>query len=152
VPAFPTGSVAIGLTTFALALAGGVLPFVSIEAYVLALSAASPQADLVPVALAATLGQMLGKSVVYLAGAGVLELRPRQTSPRLRAVIEYLAGTGKAAMAVIFASAAVSVPPLYPASFAAGALRVRFAWFLAAGCAGAFLRFAVLFSLPRLLG
>ena len=58
-------------------------------------------------------------------------------------------GAGGRALAVVATSALTSVPPLYAVSHAAGALRLRFAPFFAAGCAGGFLRFAVLVALVR---
>ena len=108
----PSGVFGIWLATFAFSAAGGIVPLLSVEAYVLVVSTASPQADMLPVALAAALGQMLASTT---------------------------------------ARALSSVPPFYAVSLAAGALRLRYGGFLAAGGLGTFVRFAALFALPRLL-
>lgn len=147
-PAPPEGTWIL-LATFAVALGAGLVPFFSIEAYVLALSAASPSADLVSVALATSLGQMTAKSVVYLAGRGVLKLPMRRAAHGLGAVSKRLAGR-RGAMAIVLTSAATSVPPFYVVCLAAGALRLRFGPFFIAGYAGGVARFAALFAVPRL--
>lgn len=149
-PAPPESALGIILATFVFSLVGGIIPFLSIEAYVLALSAALPHADALPVALAASLGQMAAKSLLYLTGRGVLRLPLRGTSDRIRGVSARLARLDGGAMAIVLSSAVTSIPPFYAVSLAAGALRLRFGRFFAVGCAGAFLRFAAVFTLPRL--
>jgi membrane protein YqaA with SNARE-associated domain len=149
-PTLPASALGIFLATFGFALAGGIIPFLSIEAYVLALSATSPHADTLPVALAASLGQMAAKSLVYLTGRGVVRLPFPRTGDRIRAVASRLARVEGGAMAIVLTSAVTSMPPFYTVSLAAGALRLRFAQFFAVGCAGGFLRFATLFTVPRL--
>lgn len=149
-PTLPETALGTFLATFAFSLAGGIIPFLSIEAFVLTLSVASPHADLLPVALAASLGQMAAKSLVYLTGRGVVRLPLRRTGDRLRAVSARLARVDGGAMLVVLTSAVTSLPPFYAVSLAAGALRLRFGRFFAVGCAGGFLRFAAVFTLPRL--
>jgi membrane protein YqaA with SNARE-associated domain len=139
----------IWLATFAVAFASGIVPLLSIEVYVLAVSAASPQTGVLPVAAAATLGQMGAKSLVYLAGTGVLKLPWRKGGRPVDRWSGRLGRRGGGALWVILTSSFASVPPLYPASLAAGALRLPFARFFAVGCAGVFLRFVALFSMPR---
>lgn len=149
-PTPPESAIGIFLATFVFSLAGGIIPVLNIEAYVLALSVASPRADLLPVALAASLGQMAAKSLVYLTGRGVVRLPLQRTGDRLREVSARLTRVDGRAMAVVLTSAVTSMPPFYAVSLAAGAVRLRFARFFAVGCVGAFLRFAAVFTLPRL--
>ncbi len=151
-PPIPPGVAWIWLATFGFSLAGGVVPVLNIEAYVLVVSAVSPEAGVLPVAVAATLGQMVAKSLVYLAGAGVLRIPAVRGSRRVERLVARLAPAQGRALAVVVTSALTSVPPLYAVSLAAGTANVRFAGFFAAGCAGGFLRFAALFAVPRLLG
>lgn len=138
------------LVTFLFSLAGGVIPLLNVEAYLLALSAVVPQAETIPVALAASLGQMLGKSLLYLAGKGLVRLPFRRSDERIREMAARLARAEGGAMALVLASAVTGIPPFYGVSLAAGMLRMRFGRFFAVGCVGAFLRFAAVLSLARL--
>jgi membrane protein YqaA with SNARE-associated domain len=151
-PPVTAGAAWIWLATFGFSLAGGIVPALSIEAYVLAVSAASPHADVLPVAVAAALGQMVAKCLVYLAGTGLLRLPFVGRSRRVESAVARLARGEGRALAMVLASAMTSVPPFYAVSLAAGTLRVRFAGLFAAGCLGGFVRFAALFAVPRLLG
>ena len=148
-PTLPLGTLGISLTTFLFSAAGGLVPVLNIEAYLLAVSVASPQADTLPVALAAALGQMVAKSLVYLTGTGAVRLPFTRVNRRIQDVAARLARAEPRALAVVLVSAVTSVPPFYAVSLAAGALRLRFSRFFAVGCAGGFVRFAALFSLPR---
>lgn len=151
-PTVSMGALGHTLATFAFALAGGLLPGLSIEGYVLAVSAASAEAGMFPVVVAAALGQMAAKSLVYLSGRGVVSLTPRPDDDRLRRVAMRLARAERRTTALILTSALTSVPPFYAVSLAAGSLRVPFRTFFAAGCAGGLLRFAAVFALPRVSG
>jgi membrane protein YqaA with SNARE-associated domain len=152
VPPLPASAFGIWLATFAFSAAGGIVPLLNIEAYVLLVSAASPQSEMLPIALAAALGQMAAKSLVYFTGTGALSVPFVARNVRLGSIRARLAQAEPRALAVVLTSAVASVPPFYAVSLAAGALRLRYGGFLAAGCAGTFVRFAVLFALPRLLG
>ena len=148
----PPGAAWIWLATFGFSLAGGIVPVLNIEAYVLVVSAASPEVGVLPIAVAAALGQMVAKSLVYLAGTGVVKLPGVSGSRQVECVVTRLAQARGRALAVVLTSAVTSVPPFYAVSLAAGTVKLRFAGFFAVGCAGGFLRFAALFAVPRLLG
>lgn len=139
------------LATFLFSLAGGVIPLLNVEAYLLALSAVVPRAETLPVALAASLGQMLGKSLLYLTGKGLLSVPFRRGDERIRELAARLSRAEGGALALVLASAVTGVPPFYCLSLAAGAIRMRFGRFFTVGCFGAFLRFAAVFGLARLL-
>jgi membrane protein YqaA with SNARE-associated domain len=110
----------------------------------------SPQIAPFPVAAAAALGQMTAKSLLYLAGRGLLRLPFQRTSDRIRKATARLAGAEGGAMTLVLVSALTGIPPFYGMSLAAGVLRLRFGRFLCVGCGGRFLRFAAVFALPRL--
>jgi membrane protein YqaA with SNARE-associated domain len=137
--------------TFLFSLAGGVVPFLNVEAYLLSVSALSSETAVLPVAAAAALGQMAAKSLLYLAGRGLLKLPLRRASDRIRDVTARLARAQCGAMTLVGASAVTGIPPFYGVSVAAGVLRLRFGRFFAVGCCGRFLRFAAIFILPRLV-
>jgi membrane protein YqaA with SNARE-associated domain len=137
-------------TTFVYALVGGVIPFLNVEAYLLGVSALSPETAVLPVAAAASLGQMAAKSLMYLAGRGLLKLPLRRTADALRDITARLAAAECGAMTLLSLSAVTGFPPFYAVSVAAGILRLRFVRFFVVGCGGRFLRFAAIFILPRL--
>ena len=59
---------AVWLTTLAVAVASAVIPVINIEIYLLGAAALAPASMAVPLVLAATIGQMAGKVVMYHAG------------------------------------------------------------------------------------
>ena len=61
-------------------LVAGLVPFVHIEVYLLAVSAVAPPSSLTSLALAAALGQMVAKTLLYLGCRGTL-LLPRAKEP-----------------------------------------------------------------------
>lgn len=136
------------LATLLFSLAGSCVPVLSIEAFLLAVAATLPETDPSLLAGAAALGQVTGKSLVYLAGAGLLRLRRRREAGA-RDVTARLSRARCGPAALVVVSALTGVPPLYPVSVAAGALRVRLRAFLPAVCGGAFVRFALLLILAR---
>jgi membrane protein YqaA with SNARE-associated domain len=140
------GSLTVGVVS-------GLVPLLNTEAYLLAVSAWAPREALLPAVVLTTLGQMLAKALLYLAGS-------RGASPRLlgrrgarlgqlKARLER-ARTGAAAL--VFASATTGVPPFYLVSVAAGSLGWSLARFLLVGGSGRLLRFAAIVAVPRLLG
>lgn len=138
------------LGTFAFSLVGGIVPVLNVEAYLLSLSALAPGAPVWPVALAAALGQMAAKSLLYLGGRGLLRLPLRKMRPRIEAATARLASAEGGGLAVVTASAVAGVPPFYAISVAAGVVNMRFARFFAVGLAGRLVRFAAVFVVPRL--
>lgn len=136
------------VATFAVALVGGLVPLLNVELYLAGVAIAAPGASVVPLALAAGLGQILAKVVLYGAGLGVLRLSTRRGG--LERVAARLHGGGPGARAVVFASALVGVPPLYAVAVAAGTLRLGLPAFVALGFLGRLLRFAAILLLPRL--
>ena len=141
----------IYLTTFLVSLLGGVVPVVNVEVYLLSVAVLAPHATVLPAALAAALGQMAAKSVLYLAGRGVLTLRFGRRFPQIEALRVRLQARRTGTDSVLLASALLGVPPFYLVSVVAGALRCPFDRFFALGCCGRVARFAVLLVLARSL-
>ena len=65
---FLVGSLVVGLVS-------GLVPVFNTEAYLLAVAAFAPSDRLLPVVVLTTLGQMIAKSLLYLAGSGVVSPR-----------------------------------------------------------------------------
>lgn len=76
------GSPGAYLATLLFSLAGSCVPFLNIEAFLIAVATALPRTSTLILAAAAALGQMAGKWLVYLAGAGLLRLRRRGEAGR----------------------------------------------------------------------
>jgi membrane protein YqaA with SNARE-associated domain len=131
----------------------GLVPFLNTEAYLLAVAAFAPRDRLLPVVVLTTLGQMIAKSLLYLAGSGVMS--PRFLGARAARLEELKARLERAptgVAAVVFASAAAGWPPFYLVSLAAGSLRFSLARFVLVGGSGRLLRFAALVAVSRFLG
>jgi hypothetical protein len=62
--------VGLVLLTLVVAFGGGLVPFINVEVWVVGVSAVCPGATLVPVVLAASLGQVAAKILLYRAGGG----------------------------------------------------------------------------------
>lgn len=135
--------------TFLVCLGSAIVPFLNTEIYLLGVSALAGPAALPAVVLAATAGQMAGKSILYFAGTGALRLptRFRQMAPVLAARV---AAHPSGASGLILFSAFSGLPPFYGVSLVAGGLGWSFARFVLAGCCGRALRFALVVTLPQL--
>lgn len=141
------------LTTFGVSAFSAIVPVVNTEIYLLAASALAPRELAIPLVIAAATGQMLGKSLMYLAGVGALRLpseRLRRTVARVEARYQQ-AGAGGATLGggIIFLSAVVGLPPFYVVSVACGLFRIPFMRFLVLGIVGRLIRFAVIVFVPQ---
>lgn len=132
--------------TFAVGVTSCLVPFISIEVFLIGLTLARGPADAVILIALAAIGQILGKLPLYYATRGLtsLEGRHRKWIDRLRA---WVARTRCRPDVVLAASALLGIPPFAIASTAAGALEIqpaRFAWIIAV-CRAA--RFAALIAI-----
>jgi len=139
------------LSTFIVALASAIVPLVSIEAYLLVAIAVAAPPELVPLALVAAAGQMLGKLALYYAGANALRLPFRRYDAKLEAWRTRLEARHGRSDTLIFVSALTGFPPFYVLSVLAGMLRFRLIEFALWGFVGRALRFAVIAYFPDLL-
>jgi membrane protein YqaA with SNARE-associated domain len=141
------------LGCFALTLLSALVPWVNAEVIVLSLPAvAASGTELVLLLLVATAGQMSGKCVLYWiarrGGARLSEGRVAAAIARWRVRIERRPSSP---VALVLLSSAVGIPPFYVITLMAGALRVGFWPFLAAGTCGRLVRFGALIYVPHLV-
>jgi membrane protein YqaA with SNARE-associated domain len=136
---------------FGMSVASALLPWLNGELIVLSFAAFlhSPF-HLAMLALLAAAGQMIGKCVLYWVGARTARLDGAH-SARLQRWRQQLCGRHARALALVFVSSAVGVPPLYLTTIAAGNLGMAFPRFLGAAACGRVLRFAAVVFCPRLV-
>jgi membrane protein YqaA with SNARE-associated domain len=132
--------------TLAVCAISGVVPLIHTELYLIGLAAVVDARHLPGLALAAAVGQMAGKVLVYYAGRGVLKLpfkkeRMGEWEEKLRAHRGGVDG-------VLFLSAFLGLPPIYAVSISAGALHWSLRRFLVVGTIGRTLRFIVVMAIP----
>ena len=137
---------------FSLAFLSAVCPWFSAELVVLAIPAltSSPR-GMLGLVVVATVGQMVGKCIVFAAGrrgTRVHYARVRTAVARWRDRVDRSQGR---AAAWVFLSASVGFPPFFAVSALAGAASMRFGQFVIAGTAGRLLRFTLIAWLPNLL-
>ena len=141
------------LASFGLAVASAVVPWINGELVLLAFATrAASLAEIVRLVLAVTAGQVAGKSVLYWLARRARTLPP----PKLAATIARWGERNErhpvAALATMFVSATVGVPPLYLTTLAAGALMVEFGSFLSVITCGRLLHFGAIAFVPKLVG
>lgn len=143
------------LGTFAICVVSAVVPFVNAELYLIAASAAVPPGVAWMLVIAAALGQMVGKSLMYYAGVGALSLPGARLQRMVAQVRERYEGAGATGTTlgsgVILLSASVGLPPFYVVSIACGLLRIPFAQFFVLGLLGRLIRFGVIVLAPQLV-
>lgn len=141
----------ICLSSFGGGLLGSIVPVISAEALLLALTLTAPAFLAPSIVLLATAGQMVGKSVFYLAGRGALRLPKGKAMARVRRVTTRLEGRKRVTALVLFVSALIGLPPFYVTTVACGMLGMRFPVFLLVGAGGLLLRFGAIVFLPHVL-
>jgi membrane protein YqaA with SNARE-associated domain len=139
------------LSTIALFVTSGVVPFVNAELAVIALGAMAPPPLLPVLLVVATLAHMAGKSLTYLAGRGTERVPWPWLQRRVAAARERLGDRTRTLGApLIFVSAVAGLPPVYLVTVASGVVGYRFAGFFLLGFVGRLLRFGALLLLPEL--
>ncbi len=138
------------LTTLAVCFVSAFIPLVNAEVYLAAITATDQGVSVWPLALAAAVGQMLGKIVWYEAGRHSLRwswMRRRLDTPKWQTRYATWQGrvTGRPFVSalVLLTSAFVGVPPFALMSVLAGQLRMPFWLFVVAGLIGRLGRFAL---------
>jgi membrane protein YqaA with SNARE-associated domain len=137
------------LATLLMSFAGGLVPLINVEVWLIGVSTVCPRAALLPVVLAASLGQVAAKVMLYQMGAGAAGYGFRKGGARLERTVQRLRGGASRGEGLVFASALTGVPPFYLVSLAAGVVRLRLFRFLVLALVGRILRFAFVFLLPR---
>ena len=139
------------LTTFAFCIVSALVPFANAEIYLLSVAALAPRELALPLAAAAALGQMAGKTLMYLAARGAVRLPGERMRRALERAREKYAHRGAVGGVVLFASATAGIPPFYIVTVAAGMMRIPIAQFITLGLIGRLIRFGALVMFPNLL-
>lgn len=135
-------------TTFAVCVAGAIIPIINTEIYLLSAVALSPPSYVAPLVVMATLGQMTGKVVMFYGGRGVLRIkhdRVRNAVAQTRAKLEHRPWLSRA---VLFSSATFGLPPLYVMSVACGTIGMSIVTFFLIGTVGRLIHFTVVALIP----
>lgn len=133
----------------AASLVSALVPVVNAEALIVAAAWAAPTEMAIAVAAIGALGQMVGKTVLFLGGRKAAEAASHG-SARTRAWADRLNGRPLLARVTLFAAALVGLPPFYLMAVAAGAASISLGAFLVIGAVGRFLRFYALARIPGL--
>jgi membrane protein YqaA with SNARE-associated domain len=136
------------LATFVYCVASGVIPIVNAEIFLVGVAAVAPSSSLWVVALVASLGQMVAKSIMYLGGRGVFRLPMGKRKADLEAVRAKVE-RWRSKDLLVFVSAALGLPPFFAIAILAGTLRFPFARFVLAGFAGRLVRFSLVLAVPQ---
>jgi membrane protein YqaA with SNARE-associated domain len=145
------GRYGLYLTTYIVGVISGFVPVVNLEVFLVWVAALTPSSQGVAITVLATFGQMTAKTLMYLAGAGILKISVRKPGKRLQAVQMKMAQWQHRMGLFMFLSAFLGVPPFYVVSIASGICRVPLQVFIIWGFAGRLLRFAITVFFPHLL-
>ncbi len=136
---------------FAVGAISSVLPLVSIEVFLVALTIATGAnpGTTISIAMLAAGGQLVGKVPIYLASRGIARVAGphRERVERIRQRLARWRSTPHLALAI---SALVGLPPFSVMATAAGVLAIRLRWFCAIVFAGRAARFAILIAATTL--
>lgn len=141
---------ALWMTTLGVCFAGSLIPFINTEIYLISVAALSPRAFLGPLVVAATVGQMVGKVMMYFAGRGVGRIPSERVQRSVGSLRERLESRPWTAKLVLLCSATVGLPPLYVMSVACGTLGMGLLSFVAIGTVGRLIHFAAVAVVPQL--
>jgi membrane protein YqaA with SNARE-associated domain len=138
------------LTTFAVCGISGPLPVIHSEIYVFSVSTISPPSWAWWLVLAAVLGQMAGKALLYFVGRGAIKIRNERFQKMVATARTRMQANPRAGGAILFTSATLGLPPMYPTVLACGAAHMNFAWFLLLTGVGRFLHYSIVVFVPQL--
>ena len=141
---------AVWLTTFGVAVLSAVIPVINIEIYLLGASALAPRAMVIPLIVAGTLGQVLGKIALYYAGTGALKLPGKRLQAAMQKMNTQMQERPHMGGALVFVSATSGLPPYYLVTLAAGAAKMNLPMFLLISLVGRLIRFTVVVAIPQL--
>lgn len=141
---------AVWLTTFGVAVLSAVIPLINIEVYLLAASAVAPREMVIPLIVAGTLGQVIGKIALYYAGTGALKIPGKRLRAALEKMNTQIQERPHMGNALVFVSATAGLPPYYLVTLAAGAARMNLPMFLAVSLVGRLIRFTIVVAVPQM--
>ncbi len=150
------------LSTLGAAALGSVFPLVNIELYLVGVVTAVPEVSWWALALAATVGQVAGKTLFYLAGRGSFTL-----GSRLGRTVRTERGSRWSAwvhrfhrrceqrplwgLATLLLGAITGIPPYTVMSFVSGAAGIGWTGFLVTSLAGRSVHFLLVAGAPELV-
>ncbi len=141
--------------TLIICTVAGVFPVVNTEVYLLSISTLLPKSlgQLLAIVFLATLGQMLGKSLMFFASQGAIafSLKQQKYANQMEKVILKMEKMGNHRNWFIFLSGWVSFPPFFVVTVCSALLKIRFFNFFLFGAAGRFIRFIFCVGIPQLL-
>lgn len=136
------------LTVLGLAFVSALIPVVNIEAYLGVRASMADDVGTWVLSLVAAVGQMVGKLIWYFIGASSLNwrwIRRKVEKPKMQAKLrKWRTVTDERpvfAGALVFVSAATSLPPFAILSVIAGQLRMNLTLFFVLGLLGRWVRF-----------
>jgi len=141
---------AVWLTTFAVCAISGPLPVVHSELYLFTVSVASPARWVWALIIAAVLGQLAGKSLLYFVGRGAIRIRSERFQRMIQGAQAKMQANPRTGGGILFVSATLGLPPMFPTTLACGAARMNYAWFLILTAAGRFVHYAIVVFVPQL--
>ena len=145
------GTLEILSTTLLGGVVSAFVPLVNAEVITLSAVTLGPRHLAVPCVLLVTLGQMVGKSVIFMAGRGAIRTPWLVSAEKIRKASARLEEGGRAGNLILFASASAGLPPFYLTTVACGMLRMSFARFAVLGFSGRLIRFSALAVFPQLV-
>lgn len=134
--------------TFVYCIASGLIPIVNAEVFLVAVAVTAPSSSAAGLVVMATLGQMVAKVILYLAGRGVLRLPLGRRRAALEAVRERFE-RWRSRDLLVAVSATTGFPPFYAATLVAGALRYSLPRFVVIGSLGRLVRFSLVVAVPQ---
>jgi len=145
-----TEEIALLLSTLGVAIVSAFIPIVNAELLTLGAVAAAPAHLDWACVLLVTLGQMIGKVVLFHVGRGTLRL-PRMVKPeKLEEAGRRFGMRGNMGNSVLSLSALTGFPPFYLVSIACGLFGFSLSLFVVIGTAGRLARFAIIAAFPEL--
>lgn len=136
------------VTLAVLSFLSAVFPLISAELAVVGVGAGMTNANLLLLVVAATVGQMIGKSVMYWLGRRGSAFAHGKYAHAMEKWGHRFRGSSKSVSGLVFLSSASGLPPFYVISTLAGVFRTSFVTFLLVGTAGRALRFAAVGAFP----
>lgn len=132
--------------TIAVAFVAGMFPIVSIEVFLVGVTAlGAPAGELVVLIGIAAIGHQIAKTLTYYAGAGVFELPRGKVRGRIEAAKARIDRWNRRPRLIMFVAAVTGLPPLYLLGFIARPLmKMSFATFTAISVTGRILRYTTL--------
>lgn len=144
------------LATFGLCIASGLIPLINGELVLIGFILKAPVQSVAMtggLVLAAGMGQMIAKIVMYYVGKGAFKLSKKKEGKFTKAIKKYqhkMEENASAPSMLLFVSAFIGLPPFYVISILAGTFNIPFMRFFLLGSVGRIMHFAVVAFFPEI--